>query len=503
MNLQLKNKISESLSSVLPIVGIVLCLSVTILPLDGGLMVLFLMGALLLIVGMGFFTLGADMAMLPMGEGLGIVLSRSKKIWVSVVISFFVGLLITVAEPDLVVLATQIPSIPNYVLIFSVAVGVGLFLVIALLRIFFRIKLSHLLIAFYSLVFVLVIFTPNTFIPVAFDSGGVTTGPMTVPFIMSLGVGMAAIRSDKNSSDDSFGLVALCSIGPILSVLILGLFYNPSAAVTETVLPSVTTTKEAFELFLTALPHYAKEVLQALFPIGLLFLLFQWKTKRFRRHQLLKILCGFLYTYLGLVLFLTGVNIGFMPVGHLIGSELAGGALPYLLIPIGMVVGYFIVSAEPAVHVLEKQVEEVSNGAITQQAIGRGLSIGVSISVGIAMLRILTGISILWFLVPGYLLSIVLSFFVPSIYTGIAFDSGGVASGPMTATFLLPLAMGACEAMGGNLLTDAFGIVAMVAMTPLITIQLLGFHSMAKRKLAHKAVAHQLSQIQDSILYYD
>ncbi len=346
--------------------------------------------------------------------------------------------------------------------------------------------------------------TPKTFIPVSFDSGGVTTGPMTVPFIMALGIGMASVRSDKNSSNDSFGLIALCSIGPIFSVLILGVFYSPEEAVyTAKTLAELSTTKAVAAEFMRAFPIYMKEVGIALLPIILLFVVFQLLSRRFHKIMLLKIISGLLYTYFGLVLFLTGVNVGFMPAGQYIGMQIAGSSQRWFLLPIGMLIGYYIVKAEPAVKVLTKQVEEVSNGSISQKSIEHSLSIGVALSVGLSMLRILTGISILWFLIPGYAVSLILTFFVPQIFTGIAFDSGGVASGPMTATFLLPLAMGACEAMGGNILTDAFGIVAMVAMTPLLTIQLLGLSGNIRSRVMKKRMTIRLSSVEDCIVYFD
>ena len=388
-------------------------------------------------------------------------------------------------------------------MILAVAIGVGVFWVVSLLRTALGIPLSRLLLVFYLVVFVLAAFAPADFIPAAFDSGGVTTGPITVPFIMALGIGMVSIRSDKKSSDDSFGLVALCSIGPILSVLILSICFEPQATTTETVIADIVDTRDAIREFVTAFPHYAKEVMVALVPIVIVFIVFQVITRRHQLHQLLRIGSGFLYTYLGLVLFLTGANVGFMPAGKLIGEEIAGTSYKFLLIPVGMLVGYFIVAAEPAVHVLKKQVEEISSGRITQTAIGIGLSIGVAVSVGIAMLRILTGIPLMWFLIPGYAISLLISFFVPPLYTGVAFDSGGVASGPMTTTFLLPFAVGACEAVGGNLLTDAFGIVAMVAMTPLITIQVIGLYAQMKHRAQRRRRADQLSRIDDGILYYD
>lgn len=505
INPQLLEKIKESLSSVLPITAIVLLLSITIVPLTPGALVLFLFGSLLLIVGVGMFTLGVDMSMTPMGSGIGVYMSRARHMAVPLAVAFVLGMLITVAEPDLTVLAEQVPAIPSRTLILTVAAGVGLFLAMALLRVRLNIPLSQLLVGFYLAAFVLaLLFVPRDFIPVSFDSGGVTTGPITVPFIMAMGVGLASVRSDKNSTSDSFGLVALCSIGPILSVLILGVCFSPaSAGYTPAALPDIATTRDAAREFAAAIPHYCREVAAAMVPICAMFLLFQLLTRRFKGTQLLRIVSGLVYTYIGLVTFLTGVNVGFMPAGQLIGAAIAGGEAPFLLIPIGMLMGYFIVAAEPAVHVLIKQVEEVSMGSISQGAMKQGLSIGVALSIGIAMLRVLTGISILWFLIPGYAISLALTFFVPQLFTGVAFDAGGVASGPMTATFLLPFAMGACEEAGGNLMTDAFGLVALVAMTPLVTIQLLGLAGRVKRKLASDALRAELSRVEDCVLYYD
>ncbi|WP_290715411.1 DUF1538 domain-containing protein [Anaerotignum sp.] len=500
----MKEKIMESLASVLPLTAIVLLLSVTLMPLSSGALVLFLFGALLLIVGMGFFTMGADMSMMPMGEGIGMQMSQAKNVGSPLFVCFVLGALITIAEPDLQVLAEQVPAIPNNILIFSVAAGVGLFLMIAQIRIFFHIPLAKMLCVFYPLVFILAFFAPDSFIPVSFDSGGVTTGPVTVPFIMALGIGLATLRSDKNSREDSFGLISLCSIGPILAVMLLGIFYEPDSALySSTLIPEVETTRDAAMLFAHAIPEYFHEVAVALVPIAGAFFIFQILYKRYKKHQLLRVIFGFIFTYIGLAMFLCGVNVGFMPVGQIIGGGIADSAFKWLLIPIGMVIGYFIVAAEPAVHVLTKQVEEISNGFVTAKMMQTALSVGVCISVGIAMLRILTGISILWFLIPGYAFALILTRYVSPIFTGIAFDSGGVASGPMTATFLLPFAMGACEAVGGNVMTDAFGIVAMVAMTPLITIQMMGFITQMKERAKQHFIAVQLNQLEDDILYFD
>ncbi|MBE5951180.1 MAG: DUF1538 domain-containing protein [Lachnospiraceae bacterium] len=501
----LVEKVYESIAAVLPITAIVLVLSVSIAPLSPGTWTLFFFGALMLIFGMGFFTLGAEMSMIPMGEGIGVLLSKSKKHAIPLVVCFVLGVVITIAEPDLTVLANQVPSIPNMVLILTVAVGVGLFLMLAQIRIYKRIPLSYLLVIFYAVIFVLAFVIPDNFVAVSFDSGGVTTGPITVPFIMALGIGMASVRTDKNSSTDSFGLTALCSVGPILAVMILGICFRPEdAAYTPVPLVELDTTKAVAREFARAFPHYAEEVAVALIPVILMFVVYQLISKRFHKHQLIRVVLGLVYTYGGLVMFLTGVNVGFMPAGQFIGQTIAGaaGVQKFLLIPIGALIGYFIVKAEPAVRVLTKQVEEITNGSISQKAIGTALSIGIALSVGLAMLRILTGLNIMYFLVPGYVLALVMTFFVPQIFTGIAFDSGGVASGPMTTTFLLPLAMGACEAVGGNILTDAFGIVAMVAMTPLFTIQLLGLYSKIKKKLA-KSQQIALEELDDCIVFFD
>ena len=500
-NQLLLEKIKESLASVLPITAIVLIISITVAPLTPGTMVLFLFGAVLLVVGMGLFTLGVDMSMIPMGDGIGVQISKARRVVIPLVVCFVLGFVVTMAEPDLQVLAEQLPSVPNMTLILVVAVGVGFFLVVAQVRMLLNIPLSYMLVFFYLVVFALSFFVPESFVPAAFDSGGVTTGPITVPFIMALGIGLAAVRSDKNSSNDSFGLVAL-------SVMILGIVMpDMDAAYTAVTIPEIATTQEAASLFVHELPDYIGEVAVALLPIIAIFILFQLIFRRFQRHQLLKMVIGMGYTYLGLVLFLTGVNVGFLPAGATIGGAIASGGTAWLLVPIGAVVGYFIVRAEPAVRVLARQVEEISNGSITQKAINRALSIGIAISVGLAMLRILTGISILWFLIPGYAVALIMTFFVPQIFTGVAFDSGGVASGPMTTTFLLPLAMGACEAVGGNVLTDAFGIVALVAMTPLFTIQLMGLvdklKSRASTKALRQAIHQELESLEEGVIYWE
>ncbi len=487
MNEKLKEKIRESLSSVLPITMIVLILSITLVPMEISTLVLFLTGAVLLIVGMGFFQLGAEMAMTPLGQGVGGKLVKFKSVWMMALICFLMGAIITISEPDLQVLANQVAAIPNMVLIWTVAAGVGIFTVVALLRILFKIRLSLLLAGLYIFMFILSFFTPSEFIAVAFDAGGVTTGPMTVPFIMALGVGLSAARSDKDGSNDSFGLIALCSVGPILMVLLLGIFYHPTEAVyTAVTIPQLVTTQDVVKEFAKSMPDYAGEVLRSVLPVVGVFLIFQIFARSYRKRQVQRMAVGFGYTVIGLIMFLTGVNIGFAPVGSLLGGGLADSVFKWLLVPVGIIIGYYIVKAEPAVRVLNEQVEEITGGMVSYKMMNASMSIGVACAVALSMTRVLTGVSIYWVIVPGYALALILSRLVPPVFVGIAFDSGGVASGPMTSTFLLPLAMGACTALGGNVVTDAFGIVALVALAPLIAIQVMGLVYERRTKAVHQ-----------------
>ena len=450
-----------------------LCL--VLVPVDVGLMLSFLFGSALLILGMGMFTLGAEVSMTRIGNLIGARMTKSKKLWFILVVSLLLGIAITMAEPDLQVLAANVPALDKTALILTVSVGVGLFLVLCMVRILFRISLRRLLIICYALVFLGAFLSERGMLSVAFDSGGVTTGPMTVPFIMALGVGVASIRSDENAKSDSFGLVALCSIGPVLAVMLLGIIYRPdTAAGAEIAVSQIETSVQLGADYLHALPHYLAEIAMALLPIFVFFLLFQVFALRLRKLPFLKIVIGMVYTFAGLVLFLTGVNVGFSPLGYVLGGAMVEQGLSWLLVPLAMLMGWFIIDAEPAVYILNKQVEELTSGAISAKAMGMSLSIAVALANGLAMVRVLTGAPILYFVVPGYLIALALTFFVPPTFTAIAFDSGGVASGPLTATFMLPLAMGACTAAGGNVMTDAFGIVALVAMMPLITVQIMG-----------------------------
>ena len=473
----LLEKLKEAAASVLPISLIVLTICFVLVPVDTGLMLSFVLATAMLILGMGLFTLGAEMSMSKIGNYMGAKLTKSRRLGLILIVSFLLGVAITVAEPDLQVLAANVPEIDKTVLILTVSVGVGIFLMLCMVRILFGISLRLLLIVFYVLVFLAAFLSDQGILAVAFDSGGVTTGPMTVPFIMALGVGVASIRSDENAKADSFGLVGLCSIGPIASVLLLGAIYKtqPAQAESETA-AAITNTVALGRDYLHAFPEYLKEVTLALLPIVVFFLIFQVVSLRLRKLPFLRVMVGILYTYAGLVL-------------YALGAALTEGWKLWLLIPLAMLMGWFIINAEPAVHILNRQVEDLSAGAISARAMGMSLSIAVSAAGGLAMLRVITGVSIMYFLVPGYFIALALSFFVPRTFTAIAFDSGGVASGPLTATFMLPFAMGACEALGGNVMTDAFGLVALVAMMPLITVQVMGAIYVIKSRRAEKEPA--------------
>ena len=497
---QLTEKFREAVASVLPITLIVTIVCFSFVPVTTDLMLSFLIGSVLLIVGMALFTLGSEVSMTQIGTHMGAKLTKSRKLWLILTVSFLLGVAITVAEPDLQVLAANVPNIDTTVLIITVSVGVGIFLLLSMLRILLVIPLRWMLLVFYALIFILAALVDKDFLAVAFDSGGVTTGPMTVPFIMALGVGVSSIRSDSHAQTDSFGLVALCSIGPILAVMLLGFIYRGSADGTAAmVLSNYQDTVELGHNYIASLPAYLKEVVIALFPIVAFFLVFQVVSLRLRRLPFMRILVGLVWTCIGLVLFLTGVNVGFSSLGYILGERLTAPGLRYWLIPLAMLMGWFIINAEPAVHVLNKQVEELSAGAISARAMGVSLSIAVSSAMGLGMVRVLTGISILWFVVPGYVLALAMAFFVPQTFTAIAFDSGGVASGPLTATFMLPFAMGACTAMGGNIMTDAFGIVALVAMMPLITVQAMGVVYVIKSRRQAKTVAQSVYAENDVI----
>ncbi len=495
------SKLKESLFSVLPVAVIVLIFALTpVTDFTTKEIVTFVVSAIMLILGIALFNVGADLAMTPMGEQVGAGLIKSKKLPLLLGVGFAMGVLITVAEPDLSVLAEQVKAVMNStVLIVTVGVGVGLFLVVAISKIVFRKDLSSLLLFFYMVLFALaaIMFEngKGVFLPMAFDSGGVTTGPITVPFIMALGVGVALNSGGRNAKENSFGLIALCSIGPMLAVMALSLATKGDMTFT---LPDYSIDANLGANFAPALGAVALEVLIALGLIVVFFAILQVTVLKLPKQKLLQIGIGILYTYVGLVVFLTSVKVGFMPIGFKLGAEIAEFSKP-LLIVFAFVIGFVVVLAEPAVHVLNKQVEQITNGGVSKRSMLVALSLGVGLSIGLSVIRIIYGFSLLYYLIPGYLISLGLSFFVPRIYTAIAFDSGGVASGPLTSSFILPFAVGACAVLCGEqeVLNLAFGIVAMVAMTPLITIQLLGFRAVASAKVKEKIVMRRILDADD------
>ena len=468
-------KTQESINSILPITIIVAAVCFLFVPIPSGLMLAFLLGAVHMIIGMGLFSVGADLSMSKIGGHIGSAMTASRKLWLILLTSFLLGTAITLAEPDLQVLASNVPGISNPVLLLTVGMGVGLFLALAMLHILFAISLRTMLLVLYGIVFLLAFFLKPDMLPLSFDAGGVTTGPMTVPFIMALGVGVSSIRSDERAKEDSFGLVALCSVGPVIAVMLLSLIFKPEnreAALAP--LPGFLVTTDIGSGYIKAFPVHLWETALALLPIFAFFLLFQFVSLRLRRKPFTQILVGIVYTYAGLVLFLTGVNVGFSPLGEKLGGMIAISRWRWMMIPLSMLMGWYIIQAEPAVHVLTRQVEELTAGAVSEKAMEWSLSLAVAAGNALAMVRVLTGIPILYFLIPGYAAALALSFFVPPTFTGIAFDSGGVASGPLTATFMLLFAMGASRTLGGNVMADAFGLVCMVAMMPLITVQGMG-----------------------------
>lgn len=496
----LLEKLKESSFSVIPIIILVVLLNLTIAPIPSWNLILFLISAFVIIMGITLFNLGVDMSLIPIGKHIGSGLVKTRKLPLIIILTFLIGAFITMAEPDLIVLAGQINGVPDTVIILSVSLGVSLALVGAFLRILFQVPLSFILISCYMLAFILSFFTGRDFISIAWESGSVTTGPIMVPLVMALGLGLASVRADKTSEEDNFGLISLCLIGPIITVLILGMFFNPSGGSTMTV-PELQSVSGIALLYIRNLPEYMKQVAIALAPMIITFAIFQVVKLRLKLKDILKISVGTIYTYAGLVLFLISVNVGFSPVGYQLGSVLYENNSGMILILVGMATGYFVVAAEPAVFVLKRQVEEVTSGAISAKAMGIGLSIGVAVSVGLAMLRVITGLSLLYFIIPGYVFALLLTFVVPHLFTSIAFDSGAVASGPLAATFMLPLAIGASEAGGGNIYTDAFGIVALVALTPVITLQIFGLAYSIKSKLAKKAMV--VPESEDTIVELD
>lgn len=487
----LQEKIIESLKAVLPMTIIVTIITFSI-GIEIELILGFLLGALFLIIGLAIFSIGAEESMMTLASDIGASLIKTKKLMLIVGVVFIVGLLITISEPALWVLGDQFKDVVNpLTFIFVISIGVGLFVVLAILRIIFQFSLKALIIISYGLVFmvgIIVSFINPSFIPIAFDSGGATTGPMAVPFIMSLAYGFSLARVDKAIEEDSFGLVGIASIGPIIAVLLLGFFFQPSV-------PSIDLTSTFLDYFILNL----LQMLIAILPFLVFFFIFQIFVFKYTKGRVIKIIVAFLYVYIGLVIFLTGANAGLVNMAHALGTFFAGSKQAWLIIPLGVLFGFVSIAAEPSVIVLNKLVEEVSGGTISKKMMYISLSTGVSIALGLASIRVLTGISIWWIIGPVYLIILAMLFVTPKIFYAIAIDSGGAVSGALTSAFLMPFIFGAGEVLGANILTDAFGVVAFVAMSPLITIQILGLVF----KFRQKRVAKPQEERDDSIIEMD
>ena len=435
--------------------------------------------------------------MIEIGKSVASTLVKTKKPLLIAFIALIVGIIITVAEPDLKVLAEQMTAIDNTTLILCVGFGVGLFLALASLRIIYQIDLKIFIFVFYGLILALMLFVDKAMVPVSFDSGGVTTGPMSVPFIIAMGIGFSVSRARKESRDDSFGLVAMCSIGPILIVLLFSLLIRSDMTYKYNISEEITNFGALFSSYMREIIPTLKEVSISLLPIFLLFVIFNLITKKIKKNKLKQVIVGMIIAFIGLVLFFIGVNAGYMKAAYLIGIRMFAN-YEYLLIPLGIIVGLVIVKAEPAVAVLTSQIEKITQGSVSKRVVNNIISFGVAIAIAVSIIRVLTGISIIWFLLIGYVLAILLMFITPKIFTMIAFDSGGAVSGPMTTSFLLPLIIGICYQKGGNVMTDAFGLVALVALSPLLTIQAFG----AIYDLKSRYVI-DVNTIDESIVDYD
>ena len=489
-------KLKDSLLSTLPVLVVVLVLYIAkVTTFDPNQLWVFGISVVLVIIGMWLFNLGSESSMSKMGELIGSSITKKRSMLMLVIIFFLFGALITMAEPDLSVLADQVP-IDSMVLTISIGVGVGFFMVVGAIRILLEKSLTLWLLAFYGLMFALCCLVDYSFVPLSMDSGGVTTGPITVPFILAVGVGLATSRSGKKTDADSFGLVAFSSIGPILVVLILSIFLKKEQLAyhyEQVVVP--TNIMTPFGKAFIGLNGTLLKVAISIGPVVVFFLIYELIFIRLSGRKLLSILVGVVLVYVGLVLFLTAVDAGFLPIGKFMGQSIAQSGNKILLVIVGVVLGVVAVFAEPAVHVLTNQIEQVSNGTVKKLAVLFTIAIGNGVAIGLAMLRTFMGFSLFYIVVPGYFLAFLLSFFVPPIYTAIAFDSGGVVSGPMNSTFIQPFAIGACFVFGGEglIMQNAFGTIAIVALMPLIMLQLLGLTGTIREsyrlRVAHKRVA--------------
>ena len=491
---KLKENVKESIITVGPIVLIVLLLSLVV-PMKSSFLISFLISSILLIIGCSLFTFGADLSMVVIGNKLGKDLVRSKKVWLILVASFIIGTVVTIAEPDILVLSEQATSIPSLALILTISLGVGLCMLLASSRSLFGCDLNKILIISFIIIFILMLFVPSDFIPIAFDSGGVTTGTISIPFIITLGIGLVSSRVDKKAKEDSFGLVALASTGPILMVLLLGLFHNSENIM---VFDNSIYKNFSFSNYLTQIGDCLESVLLAILPILVIFLVYYAITKNVTKREFHKIILGILVTIIGLTMFLVATNVGFLNMGYYIGEYFASTNLKYLLIPLVMILSFFIAIAEPAVIILIEQIDAFTGGSIPKKVLQIALAVGVSIAAGLSIYRVFTGTHFVYYAAVGYGIAILLTCFIPKVFTAIAFDAGGATGGSLTTGFLLPISIGACYAVGGNVFTDAFGLASMVSLIPIITIELVGLIYQLKLNFISR-----VEMLDDSIIDYN
>lgn len=493
---EFKKNLYSAAETILPIVLIVQIITLVI-PIDRDVLISFLMSSVLLIFGSALFSWGADLSMILIGNKIGKDLIRSKKILLILIVSFIIGTVVTVAEPDLLVLAEQLTSIPSWLLIIIISLGVGACVLLASARAIFGWNLNVMLIIGFLIIFGLMFFVPKDFIPVAFDSGGVTTGTISIPFILTLGMGLVANRIDKKAKEESFGLVALASTGPIIMVLLLGLFMNYESGMS---FDNSIYTEFSYSNYLVQLVGCLKDVLLAISPIIVVFIIYYYVTKKRRvsKKELHKIVLGTIITVIGLTIFLVAANVGFLNMGYYIGNYITGTKYQELLIPIVMLLSFFIAIAEPAVVILIDQVEEFTEGGISKGMLKIALAIGVSIASGMAIQRVFSGESFLVYAFIGYGIALLLTFFIPKVFTAIAFDAGGATGGSLTTTFLLPMAIGACVSLNGNVYTDAFGLASLVSLVPIITVEITGLIYEFKRR-----VIIRVEDLDDSIVDYN
>ena len=488
----IKEKVTESALAVLPICVIILAIHFTIAPLEGHVLAMMFIGMGMLFVGMILFSIGVELSLLPIGEHVGSALIASRKLPLIIVVLFIFGFVVTAAEPDLFVLAKQVGSIPDLTLIIGIAIGVGLFLILAVLRILFHWKLGRVLAIAYPLAFCIAIFASD-YLAIAIDAAAVTTGPVTVPFLLAIGGGFAAVTGGRNSEEDNFGISSICSVGPIMTVLILGLFFHSED--TQYLGAHELANEGMYQIwsvFGNGLWHTLKDIVMVIVPIVTIFLIFQVVKLKLSRRELVRIFVGLVYLMLGLTVFIAGVNHGFMPAATAFGEKIGALSYNWVVIPLAFVIGAAVLLAEPTAYVLVKRVVDITNGAISKQMMLFGMATGVGIAMSLAMVRILTGISIWWILIPGYTLSLTLTFIVPNIFVGIGFDAGEVATGAMSAAFVLPFAIGVGKMTGGDIVTGAFGIVGLSTMLPPIVVQLIGLIYSMKLKKAKKLEAEAL-----------